>query len=201
MEGTYKSWTPDSYKTLPIKQQPEYEDEAALAKALAKVEKLPPIVHQMEIEKLKSYLALACEGKMFLLQVRPLPCRRFPFRNAHAAWKGGDCAERFDECCQETIEKKFKILLQMSLIVIWESRLPVVRYLLPSLHSVLFPFFSFRSFPPSLRVESLAWPGSSLSRALPTGKPRRTGSGWPPTRETASTASNLAKGSPTPKGA
>lgn len=108
MEGTYKSWTPDSYKALPIKQQPEYEDEAALATALAKVEKLPPIVHQMEIEKLKSYLALACEGKMFLLQ-------------------GGDCAERFDECCQETIEKKFKILLQMSLIVIWESRLPVVR--------------------------------------------------------------------------
>lgn len=41
--------------------------------------------------------------------------------------QGGDCAERFDECCQETIEKKFKILLQMSLVIIWESRLPVVR--------------------------------------------------------------------------
>ncbi|ELR24167.1 Phospho2-dehydro-3-deoxyheptonate aldolase [Acanthamoeba castellanii str. Neff] len=103
-----QTWTPESWKALPIKQQPEYEDNEALAKALAKVQKLPPIVHQMEIEKLKTYLAQACEGKMFLLQ-------------------GGDCAERFDECCQETIEKKFKILLQMSLIIIWESRVPVVR--------------------------------------------------------------------------
>ena len=67
-----QTWTPDSWKALPIKQQPEYEDKEALAKALAKVQKLPPIVHQMEIEKLKTYLAQACEGKMFLLQVRPI---------------------------------------------------------------------------------------------------------------------------------
>lgn len=138
------SWSPDSWRTLPIKQQPEYEDKEALAKALAKVEKLPPIVHQMEIEKLKSYLAQACEGKMFLLQVSlhcalsvcvsALCCAPPPWGGGekmlnclsrHA--QGGDCAERFDECCQETIEKKFKILLQMSLIIIWESRLPVVR--------------------------------------------------------------------------
>jgi 3-deoxy-7-phosphoheptulonate synthase len=64
-----QTWTPESWKALPIKQQPEYEDKEALAKALAKVQKLPPIVHQMEIEKLKTYLAQACEGKMFLLQV------------------------------------------------------------------------------------------------------------------------------------
>jgi len=72
MEGKERptaQWTPYSWKGLPIKQQPEYEDPVALKRALAKVEKLPPIVHQMEIEKLKSYLALACEGKTFLLQV------------------------------------------------------------------------------------------------------------------------------------
>lgn len=65
------AWTPTSWRSLPIKQQPEYEDKEALAQALAKVKKLPPIVHQMEIEKLKSCLAQACEGKMFLLQVHP----------------------------------------------------------------------------------------------------------------------------------
>jgi len=51
---------------------------------------------------------LASEGKSFLLQ-------------------GGDCAERFLDCNQEAIESKFKILLQMSLIIIWRACLPVVR--------------------------------------------------------------------------
>ena len=58
------SWRPDSWRERPIQQQPEYEDPEELAAALAKVGKLP-IVHQMEIEKLKSYLALATQGKMF----------------------------------------------------------------------------------------------------------------------------------------
>jgi 3-deoxy-D-arabino-heptulosonate 7-phosphate (DAHP) synthase class II len=46
---------------------------------------------------------------------------------ANVAFQGGDCAERFDECSQDNIEKKFKILLQMSMIIIWSSRVPVVR--------------------------------------------------------------------------
>lgn len=31
----------------------------------------------------------------------------------------GDCAELFDYCNQETIESKIKLILQMSLILIW----------------------------------------------------------------------------------
>lgn len=31
----------------------------------------------------------------------------------------GDCAELFDYCNQEIIEAKLKLLLQMSLILIW----------------------------------------------------------------------------------
>jgi 3-deoxy-7-phosphoheptulonate synthase len=60
------------------------------------------------VNDLKRKLADASEGKCFLLQ-------------------GGDCAERFMDCTQTAIENKFKILLQMSLIVIWRAGIPVIR--------------------------------------------------------------------------
>jgi len=74
----------------------------------ARLQALPPLVHPKEVEALKSHLAQACEGKKFLLQ-------------------GGDCAERFLDCSKEPIENKFKIILQMSLIILWGARVPVIR--------------------------------------------------------------------------
>lgn len=41
--------------------------------------------------------------------------------------KGGDCAERFVDCNSESIENKYKILLQMSLIIMTKARIPVVK--------------------------------------------------------------------------
>lgn len=32
---------------------------------------------------------------------------------------GGDCAELFNYCAQDKIESKVKLLLQMSLVLIW----------------------------------------------------------------------------------
>jgi 3-deoxy-7-phosphoheptulonate synthase len=72
------------------------------------VRSLPPLVHHKEIDSLKSQLADAALGKKFIIQ-------------------GGDCAERFLDCAKEPIENKFKILLQMSLIILWGSRVPVIR--------------------------------------------------------------------------
>jgi 3-deoxy-7-phosphoheptulonate synthase len=103
-----KDWSPSSWQKCSILQQPEYTDEAKLKKALEKVHALPPLVHPKEIDALTQHLASACEGKMFLLQ-------------------GGDCAERFIDCSKEPIENKFKIMLQMSLIILWGSRIPVIR--------------------------------------------------------------------------
>jgi 3-deoxy-7-phosphoheptulonate synthase len=40
---------------------------------------------------------------------------------------GGDCAEEFEQCTPHSIETKFKVLLQMSLVIIFEGRKPVVR--------------------------------------------------------------------------
>lgn len=101
-------WTPSSWTTKPIMQDVFYQDRSAVEKALTKLERLPPIVTPMEIEKLKKSLRDVALGKAFLLQ-------------------GGDCAELFDYCEENSIESKIKLLLQMSLVLIWGANKPVVR--------------------------------------------------------------------------
>ena len=101
-------WSPSSWTTKPIKQEVVYDDLAAVQKALAKLERLPPIVTPTEIVKLRKSLRDVALGKAFLLQ-------------------GGDCAELFDYCEENAIESKIKLLLQMSLVLIWGANKPVVR--------------------------------------------------------------------------
>jgi 3-deoxy-7-phosphoheptulonate synthase len=101
-------WNPYSWKSKPIMQQPEYEDREQLRRSLEHLSRLPPLVHDGEIVRLRGLLAEVAEGKRFLLQ-------------------GGDCAELFDYCQTRLIENKLKIIIQMSLIFIWGARKPVVR--------------------------------------------------------------------------
>lgn len=101
-------WTPSSWTTKPVKQDAVYADRNAVEKSLAKLERLPPIVTPTEIVTLKKSLQDVALGKAFLLQ-------------------GGDCAELFDYCEENAIESKIKLLLQMSLVLIWGSNKPVVR--------------------------------------------------------------------------
>ncbi len=106
--GHGPEWTPDSWRSKPIKQCPEYPDPAALAKSVASLKRLPPIVHPREIVQLKQHLRDVAQGNAFLLQ-------------------GGDCAELFDYCEQNAIESKIKLLLQMSLVLLWGANKRVVR--------------------------------------------------------------------------
>ncbi|KAK9461327.1 DAHP synthetase [Lipomyces oligophaga] len=101
-------WDPTSWHSKPIVQDVIYDDEKAVEKALEKLEALPPLVSVHEINTLQKQLSEAALGKAFVLQ-------------------GGDCAELFDYCTQDRIESKMKILLQMSLVLIWGSKLPLVR--------------------------------------------------------------------------
>ena len=101
-------WTPSSWKTFEAKQQPIYDDPAALERAVAQLAKLPPLVTSWEIETLKSQLAEASEGRRFLLQ-------------------GGDCAEVFSECESPIIANTLKILLQMSLVLVHGGKRRVIR--------------------------------------------------------------------------
>ena len=41
--------------------------------------------------------------------------------------QGGDCAESFEECEADIITRRLKVMLRMSLVLIYGSRLPVVR--------------------------------------------------------------------------
>ncbi|KAL8756287.1 MAG: hypothetical protein Q9184_004549 [Pyrenodesmia sp. 2 TL-2023] len=106
--GKASAWTPSSWTTKPIKQDVVYNDRRAVSKALAKLERLPPIVTPAEIVRLKKSLIDVAHGKAFLLQ-------------------GGDCAELFDYCESGMIESKIKLLLQMSLVLIYGAHKPVVR--------------------------------------------------------------------------
>jgi 3-deoxy-7-phosphoheptulonate synthase len=103
-----QAWTPSSWTSKPIKQDAVYPDRKAVEKSLLKLERLPPIVTPTEIVKLKASLRDVALGRAFLLQ-------------------GGDCAELFDYCEEDAIESKIKLLLQMSLVLIWGSNKPVVR--------------------------------------------------------------------------
>ncbi|KAI1179128.1 phospho-2-dehydro-3-deoxyheptonate aldolase-like protein [Nemania sp. FL0916] len=106
--ATTAEWTPSSWRGKPIRQCPEYADVAAVKRATAELGRLPPLVHAHEIEALRASLRDVARGEAFLLQ-------------------GGDCAELFDYCRQDAIEAKIKLLLQMSLVLIWGADRRVVR--------------------------------------------------------------------------
>src|ERR1041384_8027512 len=101
-------WTPDSWRTRPALQQPEYPDAAEAERVLAELRQLPPLVTSWEILKLRSLLADATAGRAFVLQ-------------------GGDCAERFIDCRPRRITNTIKVLLQMSLVLVVGAKRPVIR--------------------------------------------------------------------------
>lgn len=101
-------WHPASWQNRTASQMLPYPDQNKVADVLARLSRLPPLVTSWEVERLKTELAEAQRGERFLLQ-------------------GGDCAERFDECNSELIAKKLKILMQMSLVLLYGLKKPLVR--------------------------------------------------------------------------
>jgi 3-deoxy-7-phosphoheptulonate synthase len=101
-------WHPASWQSLTAEQQPTYPDSVAMERAVADLSRLPPIVTSWEIDALKDQIARAQRGEAFVLQ-------------------GGDCAENFTDCTSESIVAKLKILLQMSLVMLYGLKKPVVR--------------------------------------------------------------------------
>ncbi|MFO1065688.1 MAG: 3-deoxy-7-phosphoheptulonate synthase class II [Pirellulales bacterium] len=103
-----QSWSPTSWQSRPANQQPRYEDTAALEEVLSALRVLPPLVTSWEVDALRDNLAQAQAGDAWLLQ-------------------GGDCAESFEDCQSESIASKLKVLLQMSLVLIYGSRQKIIR--------------------------------------------------------------------------
>jgi 3-deoxy-7-phosphoheptulonate synthase len=102
------TWSPNSWQSKTAQQQAIYPDPAYLDQVVQTISSLPPLVTPWEVDALKAKLARAARGEMFVLQ-------------------GGDCAESFDQCDPAAIAAKLKILLQMSLVLIYAAQKPVVR--------------------------------------------------------------------------
>lgn len=106
--GHANRWDPMSWQSCRLTQQARYSDTNKLDETIKELARLPPLVSVQEIEELKARIANAASGKCFVLQ-------------------GGDCAELFSDCNAEAITDKLKILLQMSLILVYGLNQPVVK--------------------------------------------------------------------------
>ncbi|WP_370287550.1 class II 3-deoxy-7-phosphoheptulonate synthase [Nocardioides sp.] len=90
------------------KQQPTYDDPAAVAAVVERLRTLPPLVFAGECDGLKQKIAAASRGEAFLLQ-------------------GGDCAETFVDATADNTRNKLRVLLQMAVVLTYAASVPVVK--------------------------------------------------------------------------
>jgi 3-deoxy-7-phosphoheptulonate synthase len=108
MAATPATWTPSSWRALPARHQPDWPDPDAARAAVEELSALPPLVFAGEARDLQAALGEVSAGRAFLLQA-------------------GDCAESFRDFRAVSIREKLKILLQMSVVMIYGSTLPLVK--------------------------------------------------------------------------
>jgi len=101
-------WSVDSWRAKKALQLPEYPNPAELETVLKTIEAFPPIVFAGEARHLEERLADAAMGRAFLLQ-------------------GGDCAESFKEFNSNNIRDTFRVILQMSAVLMFGAQMPVIK--------------------------------------------------------------------------
>lgn len=101
-------WSPDSWRGFPIKQQPDYPDQTLLKRTESALKSMPPLTTPSESRHLLHQLAEVAEGRAFLLQ-------------------GGDCAESFAEFNHVNLRNYFRVMLQMTVILMFGAGCPVVK--------------------------------------------------------------------------
>lgn len=103
-----QAWNVSSWRDFPIHQQPDYDDQTALKAVVQQLSGFPALVSKTEIRRLKADLANVARGKAFLLQ-------------------GGDCAESFAEFNEPNLRNFFRVLLQMTVALMYGSGHQVVK--------------------------------------------------------------------------
>ena len=98
----------DAWRSLPIKQQPQWPDADRVADVSQQIATLPPLVFAGEVDNLRDRLARAASGQAFLLQ-------------------GGDCAETFAGATAEQIRNRIKTVLQMAVVLTYGASMPIVK--------------------------------------------------------------------------
>ena len=106
--ASLKDWKPDSWQAREALQQPNYDDEAELETVLKEIATRPPLVLAGEARSLQAQLANAAAGNAFVLF-------------------GGDCAESFEEFHADYVRDTYRVLLQMSVILMYGAGVPVVK--------------------------------------------------------------------------
>ncbi|HEX9530857.1 MAG TPA: 3-deoxy-7-phosphoheptulonate synthase, partial [Acidimicrobiales bacterium] len=101
-------WNPSAWRELPATHQPAWPDQAALDRALKRLNALPPLVFAGEARRLTGALAEVADGRAFLLQA-------------------GDCAESFSEFSANAIRDKLRVILQMAVVLTYGSGVHVVK--------------------------------------------------------------------------
>ncbi len=101
-------WSPESWRSRPVAQVPDYPDAQALVDVERQISGFPPLVFAGEARKLKKALAKVSAGEAFLLQ-------------------GGDCAESFNEHSADNIRDFFRVFLQMAVVMTFAGSSPVVK--------------------------------------------------------------------------
>ncbi len=107
-QPTTSLWTPESWRTKEIMQQPVYPDAARVSAVEKSLGGMPPLVSFDEIRQLKKELSQAASGNAFLLQ-------------------GGDCAESFAEFNETNLQNFFRVLIQMTIALMYGAGSPVVK--------------------------------------------------------------------------
>ncbi len=103
-----QNWSPESWRARPIRQVPEYSDQVGLAQVEQRLGAYPPLVFAGEARRLREALALAADGRAFVLQ-------------------GGDCAESFSGYNANAIRDSFRVLMQMAVVLTFGAGVPVVK--------------------------------------------------------------------------
>ena len=98
----------DHWRTLPIKQQPQWPDAVAVQAASDEIATLPPLIFAGEVDVLRERLASAARGQAFLLQ-------------------GGDCAETFAGATADAIRNRVKTVLQMAVVLTYGASMPIIK--------------------------------------------------------------------------
>ena len=103
-----RSWTPSSWQSFPVSQQPEWPDPGALERAQKQISGFPPLVFAGEARNLQNLLGKVAVGNAFLLQA-------------------GDCAESFEDFSAVNIREKLRVILQMAVVLTYSMGVPIVK--------------------------------------------------------------------------
>jgi 3-deoxy-7-phosphoheptulonate synthase len=102
------TWEPWDWKNLPLAQQPDWPDPAAVDAVEKELSNFPPLVVPAEINQLTDALARASRGEAFLLQA-------------------GDCAESFHDHSALSVRNKLRVILQMAVVLTYSGGVPVIK--------------------------------------------------------------------------